>query len=129
MDAELARKTWRTMEPVHGAIYFAAEPREEYAAIGLGDRMAGYFASRAAAMGPVPADVVIATFFNFDPDLVRRSMAGVWERVTPAAVSAARLRRARVSRPRAVRYEPLWAADSARASRTSARSSGSVSMR
>jgi hypothetical protein len=92
MDAQLARKTWRTMEPVHGAVYFAAEPREEYVAIGLDDRMSGYFASRAAAMGPVPAVVVIATFFYFDSDLVRRSMAGVWERVSPHAVSAARSR-------------------------------------
>ena len=36
----------------------------------------GYFASRAAPMGPVPAEVVIATFFNFQPDLVRASHSG-----------------------------------------------------
>ena len=71
MDPATARKTWRTLEPVHGAIYFVPEAREEYAAIGLDDRMRGYFASRAAPMGAVPASVVIATFFNFDPDLVR----------------------------------------------------------
>lgn len=92
MDALIARKTWRTLEPIHGAIYFAAEAREEYATIGLDDRMTGYFASRSAPMGTVPADVVIATFFNFDPDLVRRSMDGVWDRVVPAEVLAARLR-------------------------------------
>ncbi len=91
MDPTIARKTWRTLEPIHGAIYFAVEAREEYAALGLDDRMAGYFASRSAPMGAVPADVVIATFFNFDPGLVRRSMDGVWERVTPADMSAARL--------------------------------------
>ncbi len=34
----------------------------------------------------------MATFFNFDPDLVRRSMDGVWERVSPSEVIAARLR-------------------------------------
>jgi Helix-turn-helix family len=92
MDPLTARKTWRTLEPIHGAIYFAAEAREEFAAIGLDDRMTGYFASRSAPMGPVSADVVIATFFNFDPDLVRRSMDGVWDRVSPAEVLAARLR-------------------------------------
>jgi hypothetical protein len=43
-------------------------------------------------MGSVTAEVVIATFFNFDHDLVRRSMDGVWDRVTPAEVLAARLR-------------------------------------
>lgn len=92
MDPAIARKTWRTLEPIHGAIYFAAEAREEYASLGLEDRMTGYFASRAAPMGPVPAAVVIATFFNFDPDLVRHSMDGVWDRVSPADVVAARLR-------------------------------------
>ena len=92
MDPVIARKTWRTLEPIHGAIYFAAEARDEYKALGLADRMTGYFASRAAPMGRVPAAVVIATFYNFDPDLVRRSMDGVWDLVTPADVVAARLR-------------------------------------
>ncbi len=92
MDAVIARKTWRTLEPIHGAIYFATQAGEEYRSIGLDDRMTGYFASRSAAMGAVSAEVVIATFFNFDPDLVRRSMSGVWESVTPGAVLAARSR-------------------------------------
>ncbi len=92
MDPLIARKTWRTLEPVHGAIYFASEAREEYRAIGLDDRMTGYFASRSAPMGAVTAEVVIATFFNFDPDLVRRSMSALWAKVSPAEVLAARLR-------------------------------------
>jgi hypothetical protein len=92
MDSVTARKTWRTLEPIHGAIYFAAEVRDEYQSVGLDDRMAGYFASRSAPMGAVRAEVVIATFFNFDPDLVRRSMAGLWDRVAPSEVLAARLR-------------------------------------
>jgi hypothetical protein len=92
MDALTARKTWRTLEPIHGAIYFAAEARAEYALLGIDDRMTGYFASRSAPMGAVSAEVVIAAFFNFDPDLVRRSMDGVWDRVTPPEVVDARLR-------------------------------------
>ena len=92
MDPLIARKAWRTLEPIHGAIYFAAEVRDEYRTIGLDDRMTGYFASRSAPMGAVNAEVVIATFFNFDPDLVRRSMDGVWARVRPGEVLAARLR-------------------------------------
>jgi hypothetical protein len=94
MDPTIARKTWRTLEPIHGAIYFAEQARHEYASLGLDDRMTGYFASRAAPMGAVSADVVIATFFNFDPDLVRRSMDGVWVRLTPGQILAARLRAA-----------------------------------
>ena len=92
MDPTTARKTWRTLEPIHGAIYFAAEARAEYATLGIDDRMTGYFASRSAPMGAVSAEVVIATFFNFDPGLVRRSMAGVWDLVTPVDVLAARMR-------------------------------------
>lgn len=94
MDPTIARKTWRTLEPIHGAIYFASEAREEYATLGLDERMTGYFASRSAPMGAVPAPVVIATFFNFDHDLVRRSMDGVWDRVSPSDLLAARLRAA-----------------------------------
>lgn len=93
MDPTTARKTWRTLEPIHGAIYFAAEPREEYAGVGLDDRMTAYFASRSAPMGAVPAEVVIATFYNFDHDLVRRSMDGVWDRVSPADLLVAPARR------------------------------------
>lgn len=94
MDPDTARSTWRTLEPVHGAIYFVPEAREEYAASGIDDRTRGYFASRSAPMGAVAAEVVIATFFNFDPALVRRSMDGVWAAVTPESILAARLRAA-----------------------------------
>jgi hypothetical protein len=94
MDALLARKTWRTLEPIHGAIYFVPEAREEYAALGIDERMTGYFASRSAPMGTVPASVVIATFFNFDHALVERSIDGVWNTVTPSSILAARLRAA-----------------------------------
>jgi hypothetical protein len=120
MDALTARKTWRTLEPIHGAIYFAEEAADEYRSIGLDDRMTGYFASRSAPMGAVSAEVVIATFFNFDHDLVRRSMDGVWDRVEPAEVLGARLRGAdRMIRTHAAAFvetpEVAEAADLARA--------------
>jgi len=120
MDPVIARKTWRTLEPIHGAIYFAAQAREEYAAVGIDDQMTGYFASRSAPMGPVPAEVVMASFFNFDPDLVRRSMDGVWDRVRPQELLAARLRGAdrmiRVYAPEFIDTSELrQAADLARA--------------
>jgi hypothetical protein len=89
--ARVARRPWRALEPVHGMIYFAPEAREAYAALGLAHHRTGYFASRSAPMGPVPTDVVIATFFNFWPQLVRRSLAGVWDITTPDKVLAARL--------------------------------------
>jgi len=51
VDRVVARKTWRTLEPLHGAIYFGPEAAEGYEALGIEGR-AGYFASRSAAMGP-----------------------------------------------------------------------------
>jgi hypothetical protein len=94
MDDVPARRLWRTLEPIHACIYFAAEAGEEYEAIGLKGGRMGYFASRSAAMGPVPAEVVIATFFNFHPDVVRRAIPDAWSRASPAEVLAARYRAA-----------------------------------
>ncbi len=43
-------------------------------------------------MGAVPAEVVIATFFNFRPALVRASIPEAWNRARPEQILAARLR-------------------------------------
>jgi hypothetical protein len=85
-----ARKTCRTLEPLHGMIYFAPEASESYIRLGL-EPEAGYFASRAAAMGEVGADTVIATFFNFYPGLVRAAIPAAWKAASPSAVLEARL--------------------------------------
>ena len=86
----LARKMWRTLEPYHGFVYFAPRAAEAYAALGIRAR-AGYFASRAAALGPVPAEVVIATFYNFHPGVVRAAIPAAWTLASPAALVDARL--------------------------------------
>ena len=88
---QAAQRAHLLLETLHTVVYFAAEPVEEYHAFGLKGR-SGYFASRAAAMGPVPAEVITATFAIFAPDFVSRCMEGVWERVSPAQVQAARRR-------------------------------------
>lgn len=102
MDPTIARRTWRTLEPVHGMIYFASESAASYDAIGLRGNRMGYFASRSAAMGAVPAEVVIATFFNFWPDLVRASIPAAWKLATPARVVEARFAAADVALRRAL---------------------------
>lgn len=86
----LARTTWRTLEPYHGAVYFSPEAAERYAALGV-DARTGYFASRSAALGAAPADLVVATFYNFNPQLVRRAIPAAWEAATPERFAAARL--------------------------------------
>jgi hypothetical protein len=84
-----ARKTWRTLEPLHGMVYFVPEAAEAYAGLGITGR-AGYFASRAAPMGAVQANVVVSTFFNFNPELVQAAIPGSWEVAAPAAIVVAR---------------------------------------
>jgi len=73
----------------HVFIYFAPEVAGEYRKVGMEGRT-GYFGSRAAAMGAVPAEVVISTFYNFAPGVVRRAMDGLWATTTPQQAQAAR---------------------------------------
>jgi hypothetical protein len=88
--ALLARKTWRTIEPLHGMIYFVPEAAAAYERVGITGRD-GYFVSRAAPMGAVAAEVVISTFFNFNPELVHAALPAAWTVTTPEAMVAARL--------------------------------------
>ena len=90
MDSLMARKMWRTLEPYHGMIYFAPEAAAAYEAIGV-TGLQGYFASRAAPMGAVPGEVVVATFFNFNPEVVHAAIPAAWAAATPAQLAAARL--------------------------------------
>lgn len=89
-SAAAARRLHHALERYHGMVYFVPEGRAEYRRLGLTGRM-GYFASRSAAFGAVGPDVVIATFFNFHPDLVRAALPEAWTRAEPARVLTARL--------------------------------------
>jgi hypothetical protein len=85
-----ARKAHRTLEPLHVVTYFAPEPGEHYAELGIKGGMRGYFASRSAALGRVPAEVVVSTFYNFAPGLIAKAIPSVWDVTTPEAVLEAR---------------------------------------
>ncbi|MFL6204892.1 MAG: SCO6745 family protein, partial [Acidimicrobiales bacterium] len=89
MEPVMARKMWRTLEPYHGMIYFAPEATAAYEALGVMG-FDGYFASRAAPMGAVPAEVVVATFFNFNPAIVHKAIPAAWQVTTPEQLVAAR---------------------------------------
>lgn len=90
--ASTARFLWQRLEAYHGLIYFVPEADAQYTALGLEPGRMGYFGSRAAAMGPVPAHVVVATFFNFNPALVHAVVPEVWNRTSAPALWDARLR-------------------------------------
>lgn len=91
--AEAARLAGR-LEPVHSMIYFVPELGEELAELGITRQRDQYFAQRAAAMGAVGPGVVAATFYNFNPALVARSVPTVWSLAAPADIVNARLRAA-----------------------------------
>lgn len=97
MTPDVARSTWRAVEPVHSMVYFAKEAQEEYAALGYdlrANRAAGYFPGRAAAMGRVGPGVVHATFFNFSRLAVEVGMSGCWDVASPDQLVDARRRAA-----------------------------------
>lgn len=77
----------------HVFIYFSPEAVEEYAAAGVEGR-GGYFASRTAAMGALSPEMIVATFYNFSPDVVVPKTTDIWDKATPGAMQNARWRAA-----------------------------------
>lgn len=92
-----ARKLWGLFEPIHSVTYFAAQCRSAFEEAGLRGFWRGYFAGRAAPLGPVGAALVRAAFFSFAPSMVERALPDVWSRATPEAALAARLAGARAA--------------------------------
>jgi hypothetical protein len=82
---------WTLFEPIHAVTYFAPEARSAFEQAGLRGFWRGYFAGRAAPLGPAGAAVVTASFFNFAPAFVARAVPGVWELITPEEALRTRL--------------------------------------
>jgi hypothetical protein len=80
----------RATDALHSMIYFVPEADEYLTATGLRPGRMGYFASRSAPMGPVTPAVTVATFYNFNPELVNRFLPRAWTLAAPDAVIAAR---------------------------------------
>lgn len=91
MDLATVHDVHMAINLVHRFVYFTPEGNEEYGRLGLEGRGC-YFGSRAAPLGPVPAAVVLATFYNFSPVAVNSAMPGVWDTASPEALQAARFR-------------------------------------
>lgn len=88
----LARELWTLYEPIHAVTYFAPEARAAYEEAGLRGYWRGYFAGRAAPLGPVGPEPVVAAFHGFAPAMVARALPDVWSRATPEATLDARRR-------------------------------------
>lgn len=90
--AACARTLWTLLEPVHAVTYFAPEAHAAFEEAGLRGFWRGYFAGRAAPLGPVGPEPVVAAFFGFAPAMVARALPAVWQVTGPAR--AVEIRRA-----------------------------------
>ncbi|WDO10260.1 hypothetical protein ME763_33940 [Streptomyces murinus] len=86
----MARALWERYEPVHDLVYFAPQAHRAAAALGLRGYWMGYFALRAAPLGPVSPAVVTSSFYVFHPAKVARALPDAWGYAAPARVLAAR---------------------------------------
>ena len=91
MDPVIARKLARTANPYPSVVFLAPEAAAAYAAAGLPPGRAGCFAGRAAPMGAVTAEVVIATFYSFQPELIRSCIPAAWSAASPEVILGHRL--------------------------------------
>lgn len=85
-----ARQLWLRIEPIHAVVYFAPEPVTALKEAGFRGFWMGYFAGRAAPLGPVPAEVVHAIFYNFSVERVERAIPAAWTFASPGDALAAR---------------------------------------
>jgi hypothetical protein len=92
MDPNIVRTVHMSINVAHRFVYFVPEAGEECADLGITGRGA-YFAVRTAPMGPVPDEVILATFYNFSEQAVRTAEIGqAWAKATPESLQAARFR-------------------------------------
>src|ERR1700761_923070 len=90
--ATTARRMFELLEPICLVTFLADECNEEMAALGHRPYWDGYFASRAAPLGRVPAQVVHAAFYSFADGEAARHIPSAWETIPPEASIAARER-------------------------------------
>jgi len=86
-----ARRLWQLAEPYHALTYFAPEAHQAFEDAGLRGFWRGYFAGRAAPLGPVGPGVVTACFYGFHPEFVARALPSIWSMASPETALAARL--------------------------------------
>jgi hypothetical protein len=84
-------RMFELVEPIATAA-FSQVATEAFLALGMRNYWDGYFAGRAAPLGPAPAEVVHAVFYNFAEGEVARHVPWVWGKTTPEEAIAVRER-------------------------------------
>ncbi|MFF0732986.1 hypothetical protein ACFYVK_15355 [Streptomyces chartreusis] len=92
LEPRAGRRCHNMLNSLHATSYFAPELGRELADLGITHPRAVNFAVRAAALGPVGAGAVTATFYNYKHELVARHVPAVWAIASPEDVLAARVR-------------------------------------
>ena len=91
MQPSIARAMFQLLEPIATVAYFAPELQDVCARLGLTAHRMSYYAPRAAALGPVAAEVVAACVFHHPMALVRPAIPRAWQIAAPPTILAARL--------------------------------------
>jgi hypothetical protein len=112
-----ARRLRNVLEPIASNVYFSPDVNDAFDALGFGPGVSapgcltiaepsGYYCSRAACMGQVPGDVVVAAFGVFNPALIIPAVERGWSIATAAEVLDARERGATASLARIIGDAP-----------------------
>lgn len=91
MNPAISRAMFQLFEPIATVAYSAPELKSICDRLGLGEHRMSYYAPRAAALGPVPAEVVSACFFHHTMPLVSPAIPRAWQIADPRTILAARL--------------------------------------
>jgi hypothetical protein len=91
MTESPSRRLWKAAETVHAVTYFSEESIAAARELGYRGFWMGYFAFRAAPLGPVGPAAVEALFNNFHADRVARALPDAWE-IAPPSVAIDRRR-------------------------------------
>ncbi|MFE7273518.1 hypothetical protein [Streptomyces sp. NPDC057623] len=92
LEPRAGRRCHHVLNSLHATSYFAPELGKELGALGITHPKAVNFAVRSAALGPVGAGAVTATFYSYKHELVARHVPAVWAIASPEDVLAARAR-------------------------------------
>ena len=127
LDPHAGRRCHSVLNSLHATHYFAPELGRELGPLGVTHPRAVNFAVRAAALGPVGAGTVAATFYNYKYELVARHVPAVWKTAAPEAVLAARARAVDASLRRLLGAEAITSAAMAEAAELALRATEACS--
>jgi len=90
MQTRVARAMFQVYEPIVLTGYGAPEVQAICKQLGLNEHRMSYYAVRSAALGPVAAEVVSATFYHHPVEMVSGAIPLAWSIASPERIVAAR---------------------------------------